>query len=267
MPSTRKPTRSKVKSAHGSVNRKKRLEYIKKDRRHFFGGLSVLEIKSMKFKIYATAAWLTLATPFHCHAWDASENIIRLDGSVKGSLTESTTLKLAENLRYTNEGQFHYYSHTELEFNWKFAENWELAPAFRYITVRTQETEWQSIPMWMFHLNNTAHLNRIDIKTRLRFTHAVLDDLDDLTDFRPKFTLQPGVGLTQWEIKPYLADELIYNFQDHRFYRNRISGGVKLRPVKPLALDLFIMQELTRIGSQNDWTERYNFGLSAAIRF
>ncbi|MDF7823355.1 DUF2490 domain-containing protein [Pontiellaceae bacterium B12227] len=221
----------------------------------------------MKYKLYAAIAWVTLGMVLHCQAWDASENIIRLQGSVKGSLTESTTLKLTENLRYTHEGSFHYYSHTELEMGWKFAENWNLAPAFRYISARTQQTDWQGIPVWILNLNNTARLKVIDIKTRLRVLHSDLDQVGDRTDFRPKFSVQPADGFTQWDLKPYLADELIYNFQDNRFYRNRISGGIKLRPANVLALDLFIMQELTRIGSRNDWTERYNLGLSAAILF
>jgi hypothetical protein len=191
--------------------------------------------------------------------------VIRLEGYVKTPLTESTTLKIAENYRYIEEGRFNYYRHTELEFGWIFAKNWSLAPAARYIRARAQHSDWKESPMWIVNLNQSARLSALDLKTRLRLTYLSADEVSDRTDFRPKFTLLPRKGWTSWKLKPYIADELLYNFQDNTLYRNRLSGGLKLRPAKPLAIDLFIMQESTRIDKDNDWEERFNFGLSAAV--
>ncbi|VGO16091.1 hypothetical protein PDESU_04681 [Pontiella desulfatans] len=221
----------------------------------------------MKFATVVVLAWAALGVATRCRAWDASENIIRLEGAVKGPLSDSFTLKLVENHRYTEKGSFHYYHHTELELGWAFAENWRLSPAFRYITARSKESDWISKPTWLLNLNNSASWRGLNLRTRLRLFHTDLDSVDAITDFRPKLTLQPTQGFTGWSIKPYIADELIYNFQDNSFYRNRFSGGVKLVPLKPLSFDLFLMQELTRLGSQNDWKERYNFGCSAAVYF
>ncbi len=201
------------------------------------------------------------------YAWDITDNVLWLEGAVRGKLAESVTLGINEQMRYLETGGFQYYRHTELSVDWAFARQWSIAPAYRHIMARSRNSGWIAQPMWQLNLNNKTAWGLAEFRTRLRITYIHLDQLDDLTDFRPKVTLLPFQGWTAWNTRPYLSDELIYNFEDNLIYRNRLSIGIRATPLDPLDLEAFLMQELTRPGAKNEWQERFVIGAKATLSF
>ena len=57
----------------------------------------------------------------------------------------------------------------------------------------------------------------------------------------------------------------MYNLDEYLLYRNRLSFGLKCKPLKQLSLNLFVMQERTE--KSHEWVENWNSGLSATLSF
>lgn len=198
-------------------------------------------------------------------AWDSSENAIWLDGSLGGKLSDHVSIKLAEQLRYKDEGKFLAYRHTDIGATYAFNSSWSLTPAFRHIMGRkTFGADWVERDMWHINLNHKTSLKSVAFKSRLRFAYT---ETDHLSDFRPEFTVLPSKGFSDWKIKPYLADEPMYNFNENRFYRNRASIGLLCAPMKGLCLKAFIMQELIEKTRNGGWNEAFNIGLFVGYTF
>lgn len=201
------------------------------------------------------------------HAWDVSENSHWLEGALKGTLSDTLAVRLTEQVRYKEKGDFFYFCYTDFCLQWKFAPNWCAAGAFRYISARKPDSDWSATPMWHINLQNQTTMNWLYLCSRLRLSHVQLDGADNLTDFRPKFSLMPLKGWTRSKLKPYLADELMYNFEQNLIYRNRAEGGILCATYNKLALRIFLMQELTRTDSNTNWSETYNMGAGATLKF
>ncbi len=202
-------------------------------------------------------------TALTASAWYSTENTIWLDGSIKGNVADNLSLKLTEQLRFKDEGRLLNYRYTDIGTTYSFAPAWSITPAWRHIQTRkTASADWSDKNMWHINLNNKTRLAAMDLKSRLRFTYT-----DDLSDFRPEFTLLPHKGFTGWKFKPFVTDELMYNFNEELFYRNRFSAGILCAPTKALSLKTFIMQELTKKAANGNWNESYNMGIYIGYAF
>ncbi|MEI6891675.1 MAG: DUF2490 domain-containing protein [Pontiella sp.] len=210
-------------------------------------------------RFLAIAVALT-SSAIHVSAWDSDKNQIWLDASIQGKLTDTLSIKLAEEVRYTESDWTYTYRHTDISLNWKFAPGWSISPAYRYTTKNEVNT-----PAWHLNLGNTLSALGMDIKSRMRVIYSDLSSASGRTDFRPKFTLIPSSGWTSWKLKPYLSDELMFNLNHGGLYRNRLKVGLKFSPVKRLSLGTFVMLDRKEVG--DDWVESYHTGMSAALSF
>jgi hypothetical protein len=187
-----------------------------------------------------------------------------LTGSVKWKATDSLLLKLAEQFRYKDEA--HTYRHTDLGVGYALNKNWSVIGTYRYVEKKNTAGEWQGCDGILFDVENTVKGKGVELKSRIRLAYFDPNYNEDCsTDFRPKFTLSPAKGTTGWKMKPYVADEIMYGFDEDRLYRNRLSVGLKFKPVNLLSVDLFVMQECTE--KTGGWIENWNSGLSATFTF
>ena len=187
-----------------------------------------------------------------------------LTGTLKGGLTSNLTIKVSSQQRYRDDA--HYYRHMDYGADYKFNKNWSVGGTFRDQMVKSKSGQWRPTGGYLFDPVNTVKGFGAELKSRLRLTY--FDPhyaADSTTDFRPRFDLLPAKGFTAWEVKPYVADEIMYNFDENNLYRNRLSFGLKCSPVKPLSLDLSLMNEKTETAGQ--WAENWNTCLAATWSF
>ncbi len=88
-----------------------------------------------------------------------------------------------------------------------------------------------------------------------------------MIDFRPKFTLLTNDAWTKAKLKPYVADEMMFDLNDGRLYKNRLSVGIGSTIYNKVAIGIFIMQEMTEDSITHDWSEAYNIGLNTHFKF
>lgn len=200
-----------------------------------------------------------------CHAWESSKNTLWLNAGIQTKITEKLSIKINQEVRIYERGLDYYYRHTEASLKWQFLPDWSIAPAFRYATDSATSTSI-STSIWHLNVANKTSIAGIDLKTRARIFYTDLHDTSNRIDFRPKLTATPSNGWTAWDLKPYLADEIMLNINDGgEFYRNRFSIGLTCKPLKRVSLSSFIMHD--RYESSSIWRERYHYGLSAGLSF
>jgi hypothetical protein len=187
-----------------------------------------------------------------------------MTGTVKYKLNDPVSIKFARQVRWKNED--HYYSHTDLGIGYALNKGWSVGGAFRYIEKKNKRGAWQSCDGYLLDLVHKAKGRGLHVKSRLRLSYFDPNyNADCSTDFRPRFDLSPANGFTEWKLKPYVADEVMFDVEEKNLYRNRLIVGLKAQPFKSLSLDIFVMQERTETGG--DWAENWNSGLAATVSF
>ena len=222
----------------------------------------------MKLNTKRIIAATLLITAAGAHAWDSNENQIWLDGSLSGKISDKLSLKLGEQIRYKNEGDFFCYKHTDLCTAYKFGKPLTLSVGFRHMyTLKNPAASWANKEMTHVNAINTLSFAGMDFKTRMRFCYTEADNTDYLMDVRPLFCLAPSKGFTDWKLKPYISDEIMYNLNETHLYRNRVNLGLMMAPAKSLSLNFFIMHENTQKTEDAEFSENFNYGLFASCKF
>ena len=223
----------------------------------------------MKMNVKRNASLIALfMMALTARAWDGSENQLWMNGDVSGKLAEKVSLKLSEQIRYVEEGDLFSYKHTDLCATYGFSTAWKFSAGFRHIyTRKSAAADWTNKEMVHFNAINTLPVAGLDFKTRMRLCYTEADNTDYLMDVRPEFCLMPTKGFTDWKLKPYLSDEIFYNLNETHLYRNRVSVGLNLSPIKSLSLKFFIMHENTQKTEEKDFNENFNYGLFAGYKF
>lgn len=198
-------------------------------------------------------------------AWDSTENAVWFEGTFKGKLTEKASISMKEQIRYKEDDGFYFLHYTDFGLGWKFSKAWSLTGNYRYITTRKRTGDWYAKPMLHANLTNTLPLGFLSLKSRFRLAHVDIPYGDDQELLWPRIMLSLSKG---WKgLNPYGAWEPIYDMADNLVYRNRIEGGLLYAPLDNLSLKAFLMQQITRTDSTSEWTEAYNMGVGATLKF
>ncbi|MDF7800559.1 DUF2490 domain-containing protein [Pontiellaceae bacterium B1224] len=216
-------------------------------------------------KQFTTALTLFCGAALTTQAWDQGENAIWLEGTVRGNITDQLSASLKEQVRYRESDGFYFYRYTDFGLGWKFSNAWNVTAQYRYVTARKEGGNWVAKPMTHVNVNNKLPLGPVKLSTRLRFGFIDIESADNQTLIWPRFVLnlsKSWVGLN-----PYAAFETIYDIEQNLVFRNRFEGGLTYSPTKMLSLKMFLMQQLTRTASNSTWTEAYNAGAGATLKF
>lgn len=187
-----------------------------------------------------------------------------LTGAVKYGLTEQVSIKVAEQIRFKDETFC--YHHTDLGIGYEMNQNWTALAVIRTVEKKNTAGQWKRCDGTLLDLIHTAKRFGAELKSRMRL--AYFDpryDADCSADLRPRFDLGPAKGFTRWKLKPYVADEIMFNIDDRNLYRNRVIAGLKAKPHAYLSMNLFIMDEQTETNGR--WVENWNVGMAATLAF
>ena len=92
-----------------------------------------------------------------------------------------------------------------------------------------------------------------------------IQEQDSSYRLRNKITLKFPVKFTKWNIQPYLADELFFDFDNGDMNRNRFYAGFIFDIVENLKGDLFYLLQSTE--SSNSWNDYNVLGSKLKLSF
>ena len=204
---------------------------------------------------------------FSSFAWDSKDNPIWLSGSVSTKVASNLTLRAQQQIRFRDNGEGYYYRRTGIAFIYRLSPKWIVAPTYRYLETREYKEKWAKEHIYLLSLTTGRRYKRVDLRPRLRLVYQNNEEIGDTTDVRFKLTVLPSRGYLKWNFRPYIADELLFAVdKELDFYRNRVSTGLRFKPLRALLLDLFIMHERSN-SSDDNWGERYNMRMYASYSF
>ena len=193
-------------------------------------------------------------------------NQVWIDFGVSGKLTDKITLTYAEELRYKEQGFEYVYHHTDIRLAFDVYPGWKIEPAFRY-TEKYKNGENTSMPGIYVNVDNSSNYKEVNIKSRLRVFYGDTESGADTIWVWPKLIITPKKSWTDAKLKPYIAEEIMFDMQDYRLYKNRLRLGITSSPYKATKIGAFIMHEMTEPSKGSSFYEAYNLGLSLFFHF
>lgn len=185
--------------------------------------------------------------------------------SIEGKLVPNLSMGLTNEMRWGDFVSKLIYSQTDLFFNWK-AKPWLVTGAgFSEVYEKQGEDDevhanWRMERRPFIQSSFSASPFDAPISNRVKLEYRAIEGVADNIRLRNRFELGSPWKWTQYEITPYVADELFMDLTNKSFARNRFYAGARaLFPAskdgQKLKTELYFLKQNTNKGTF--WTD-YN---------
>lgn len=149
---------------------------------------------------------------------------------------KKTAVVLKPELRFEDNMSHFYYQHAELGLDYKLNPRITLGIYYRPIKKLSGE-KWQREDRP--HLNVSLKWEKLDMSNRLEYR---IKESDTYFKYRNRVRFNfPEV--TFFQIKPYIADEIFYDFEESSLNKNRIYFGANINVSQKIKGGLFYIYE------------------------
>jgi len=200
-----------------------------------------------------------------CFASDDGEFQYWNTESVSTKLNDDWKIRLEEELRLGDDGGNLYYQHSDLGFTYSGLTDW-LDLGFNYRQIFEKKSgEWKEEQRP--HLNAVVKWKWLDygFSNRVRFEYREREDSQDYWRYRNKFTIKFPLKFSKFEIQPYIADEIFYDFNCEELNRNRFYSGFGLKLLDNLKGEIFFLWQSSQ--SNDEWSDIYALGTKLQLTF
>jgi hypothetical protein len=163
--------------------------------------------------------------------------------------TANASVGINEDWKCTFEQEFKFgdyagelfYSHSDLGFVYQSLADWiDLGFNYRQVFARKGSADdWkqENRP----HLNFTlkGKLFDLNVSNRSRFEYRDIETRDDHWRYRNKFTVKLPFELTDFKLKPYVADEIFFPLNDDNINQNRVYAGFSFDVLENMKGEVF----------------------------
>ena len=208
---------------------------------------------------------LVLIFPCYSLAFDDGDFQYWNTESISWKINQDWKLALEEEFRFGDDARDFYYQHSDLGLSYSGFTNW-LTVGLNYRHIFEEKSgDWKE--------ENRPHLNAeikwklsdFSLSNRGRLEYRNREDADNLWQYRNKFTIKLPLKLTKLEVKPYLADEIFYDFDQDTLNRNRLYAGLKFTVFKDLNTDIFYLWQSSE--TNDDWNDTHALGTKLNFSF
>ena len=185
--------------------------------------------------------------------------------SVSWKANDDLKLKLEEEFRFGNNAGTLYYQHSDLGFTYSGFAPWlDIGLNYRQI-FEESGTNWLSENRP--HFNLTLKQKAFDwvLSNRFRFEYRNREEKENYFRYRNKFSIKTPFKLTKFNIQPYIADEIFYDFNIETLNRNRLYAGFGFQLFKQLKADIFYLWETTE--KSEKWNDVHVLGTKLGFSF
>ncbi|MBN2482800.1 MAG: DUF2490 domain-containing protein [Candidatus Omnitrophica bacterium] len=200
-----------------------------------------------------------------CAAFDDGDFQYWNNESISWKVNENWKVTLEEELRFGDDGGNIYYQHSDLGVVYSGIASWlDVGVNYRYVR-EERNSRWKddSQP----HLNATVKWSRFgfSLSDRSRFEYREREDAEDYWRYRNNFTVKLPWKFTRFEIRPFVADEIFYDFDAETLNKNRFFSGISFKITKQVSGDIFYLWETSE--KNEKWNDLHVLGTKIKLNF
>ena len=221
-------------------------------------------LKIMKKSTAAVDFFLTI---FLCnsYAFDDGDFQYWNSESVSVKINKDWKIGLEEEWRFGDDTGDFYYQHSDLGLVYSGFADWlDLGMNYRHIFEK-KNSKWrvENRP----HLSATFKWKLFDFgfSDRGRFEYRNREDAEDFWCYRNKLIIKMPFKLTKFEIQPYIADEIYYDFDIETLNRNRLYGGVTFKIFKDMKGEIYYLWQVSE--KKDKWIDVNVLGTKLKLTF
>ena len=219
----------------------------------------------ISFKNLLIITIIILASFKICFAAEDSDFEYWNTESLSLKISDGLSIKLEEEFRLRENGGNLYYQHSDLGFSYSGLADWlDLGTNYRQVFEK-KNGEWkeENRP----HLNATLKWKLFDcnMSNRARFEYRNAEDSENYWRYRNKLILKLPIKFTKFGIQPYLAEEILYDFNDETLNGNRFYAGLSFELINNLKADMFYLWQTSE--SDHEWSDINVFGTKFNFSF
>ena len=185
--------------------------------------------------------------------------------SISWNASDEFRLTLEEEFRFGDDEPNFFYQHSDLGVVYTGAADWlDIGINYRHIfEKKTDDWREESRP----HLNATVKWRACDLSFSNRgcLEYRSRDSAEDFWRYRNKLTVGLPWEFTKYAVRPYVADEIFYDFDANDLIQNRIYAGLYLTLLKNLTGEVFYFWQLNKQSSR--WDEVHTLGTKLKFCF
>jgi hypothetical protein len=219
----------------------------------------------MKYRPTIAAILLCLTLiPAKCFAAKDNDFQIWSTGGVEAKLNKDLKLDVEQELRFGDDVSDFYYTHTEGTLDYKVTKGLSLGIGYRQIYEK-KHGDWKGENMPNSNVTLDWSWRGFTFQDRNRLELRIPEDGQDKWRYRNKLTVLLPIKVTEFDVQPYVADEVFFDFHGDNFTRNRLFAGIKAKFFGHLKTDLFYLWQASEQGK--DWIDYHVLGIKLKVAF
>lgn len=172
-------------------------------------------------------------------AYDDGDWQLWAEVSLEDSVTENVKVKVSSETRFGDDMADRYVQLMQAGLTYAVSPSLSLGAHYGAQYTRAIDG-WTEEQRPMIEATLKKDIKGFSVKDRNQVEYRRRKELDDIVRYRNKLTIELPLRLTEWKIRPYLADEVFVDSDQGELNRNRASAGLtaavgRARP------DLYVM--------------------------
>ena len=203
---------------------------------------------------------------FLCNCYASAEENFQYwnTESVSWKASKDWKVSLGEEFRFGNNASTLYYQYSDLGVTYYGLAKWlDMGVNYRQIfNIKKNRWKYENRP----HINSTVKFDLfgLNFSDRNRIEYRNKEDKSDSWRYRNKFTIK-SPKFTKFEVQPYVANEIFYDFNIKALNRNRLCGGFSCKLSDFLKAEIYYLWESTE--KSEKWNDIHVLGTKLKLSF
>jgi hypothetical protein len=217
-----------------------------------------------KLIVVASTISLLLSTVLPAYAFDDGDLQLWNTEIAEAKINDSLKVKIEEELRFGEDVSELYYTHTDGGFTYKLTDMFDVGLNYR-LAYEKKDGEWKEENRPHVHGTLKWAWQDFKFKDRSRLECRNPEGKSTAWRYRNKLTVYSPWKWTEFDIQPYIADEIFVDFHGEKINRNRLYAGFGLKLIEHFKADLFYLWQSS--GKKGKWTDYNVIGIKLKAIF
>lgn len=186
---------------------------------------------------------------------------------LKHKINDKCDVFIQPDMRFNdNIGEFNYY-HIRTGLAYHAFKNLDLGATHRFLQSKNAAGKWLDENRIELEITPKTTLANFSLSDRSRFEYRSIEQSRDRWRYRNLIKAAYPAKIGKFEFTPYLSNEIFYDMEINKLNLNWATVGADRKISKNLLVGVFYLNELTRVGTKNEWDTNHVIGTKAAVSF